>query len=330
MPKFVLATTSFLVALVCVYLLIAYLVYGHSDIFLKTEKDEYVSKYIYFKKYKDEFDTVFVGSSKVYRQIDAKLFDELTGTRSFNFGVNGLTPPANIRLLEKILALKPAKLKTVVLELEFLRTIREYYQAKELFYNFDPIIDIETIVYRDHDWQNLGYVFAGVFLKYSRFVQACMAHPKPYREQHIGSAGYVPLDSELGKADDTRKEFLLLRHSALKSGEIARFPDLNMAEVEANAKNNLGFYESLLKKVLKQCDQEGLELVFLITPRSPINRIYRHHWHFLKNDKHRIIEINSPAKYPELYLLENSFDRNHLNSKGAEIFTRILAEEYIR
>ncbi|PYL65067.1 MAG: hypothetical protein DMF20_09405 [Verrucomicrobia bacterium] len=48
-------------------------------------------KFRFFAAHKDEFDTLFIGSSRIYFQISPAIFDRVTGesglpTHSFNFG----------------------------------------------------------------------------------------------------------------------------------------------------------------------------------------------------------------------------------------------------
>ncbi|MHC4384587.1 MAG: hypothetical protein ACYS0J_17355, partial [Planctomycetota bacterium] len=58
----------------------------HSTVSLKLD---------HFAEHKDEYDTIFLGSSHVYRGIDPEAFDRETAalgfpTRSFNFGAAGM------------------------------------------------------------------------------------------------------------------------------------------------------------------------------------------------------------------------------------------------
>src|SRR5262245_31919094 len=57
----------------------------------------------------DNYDVLFLGSSRTYRQIIPELFDQLMAeggktVRSFNLGVDGMRPPEDTYLLEQTLA----------------------------------------------------------------------------------------------------------------------------------------------------------------------------------------------------------------------------------
>src|SRR5437868_4431634 len=79
-------------------------------------------KWEYWRRHKDEFDTVFVGTSRTYRGIMPKVFDELTAaagvpTHSFNFGIDGMHAPEDAFMAEQILADPPKNLRHVFLEI---------------------------------------------------------------------------------------------------------------------------------------------------------------------------------------------------------------------
>src|SRR5882724_5585374 len=84
-------------------------------------------KFRFFAAHKDEFDTLFIGSSRVYFQISPVIFDRVTResgmpTHSFNFGVGGMYLPETAYLLEHILNLKPRNLRWVFIEYDELQT----------------------------------------------------------------------------------------------------------------------------------------------------------------------------------------------------------------
>ena len=84
-------------------------------------------KFRFFAAHKDEFDTLFIGSSRVYFQISPAIFDRVTResgmpTRSFNFGIGGMYLPETGYLLEQILDLKPRNLRWVFIEYDELQT----------------------------------------------------------------------------------------------------------------------------------------------------------------------------------------------------------------
>ena len=83
----------------------------------------------FFQQHRDDFDTVFIGSSRFRHQISPAIFDRTMReaglpTRTFNFGINGMVPPEDGYVLERLLGARPRHLKWVFIELEELQTKR--------------------------------------------------------------------------------------------------------------------------------------------------------------------------------------------------------------
>ena len=83
----------------------------------------------FLEKHRAEFDTIFIGSSLTHHQISPAVFDRVMAesgrpTRSFNFGVNGMLVAETSFVLDRILATKPTRLKWVFIELDELETRR--------------------------------------------------------------------------------------------------------------------------------------------------------------------------------------------------------------
>src|SRR6185369_9557893 len=78
-------------------------------------------KYAWLAGHADDYDTLFLGSSRVYRGIIPAVFDKLTAaagvpTHSFNLGIDGMKPPEDAYVLERVLALRPKRLRWVFIE----------------------------------------------------------------------------------------------------------------------------------------------------------------------------------------------------------------------
>lgn len=84
--------------------------------------NELSEKLAYFSRHKDEFDVLFIGSSRVFRGVVPQVFDATLNSRgivstSLNLGIDGMNVPESSCFLEKILEQKPARLKWVFVEL---------------------------------------------------------------------------------------------------------------------------------------------------------------------------------------------------------------------
>ena len=74
--------------------------------------EEVSEKLAYFTRHKDEFDTLFIGSSRIYHGIAPQVFDATLkargiATTSLNLGIDGMSMPESSCFLEKILEQNP-------------------------------------------------------------------------------------------------------------------------------------------------------------------------------------------------------------------------------
>src|SRR2546421_7774800 len=93
------------------------------------EIDVVSHKLRFFRQHRDDFDTVFIGSSRIRHQISPAIFDRTMRqaglpTHTFNFGINAMGPPEVGYLLERLLGGKPRHLRWVFIELDELETKR--------------------------------------------------------------------------------------------------------------------------------------------------------------------------------------------------------------
>ena len=85
---------------------------------------EVSEKLAFFARHEDEFDAVFVGSSRVCGQIAPGVFDSEVGSatrqpmRSFNLGAPSMFLPESLFVIDRILAAKPARLRWMFIELD--------------------------------------------------------------------------------------------------------------------------------------------------------------------------------------------------------------------
>src|SRR5436305_14456147 len=102
------------------------------------------AKLKFYSEHKDEFDTVVVGTSRLYYTVSPEIFDATARedgvpTHTFNFGIDGMHPPENFYVLEQILKTKPRNLKWVLFEVGDVQT------------QLHKILGTERAVYW-HDW----------------------------------------------------------------------------------------------------------------------------------------------------------------------------------
>jgi hypothetical protein len=307
-------------------------------------------KFRFFSTHKDEFDTLFIGSSRVYFQISPAIFDRVTRenrlpTHSFNFGVGGMYLPETAYLLEQILSLKPRNLRWVFIEYDELETkwSPENQASRRALYwadwkrvslllrkltdaGTDPLwlpnpSKLHDIVLREKDEKNtrslLTFYATQVERNYTNVSRAAdVLHHFWGRDTKERRASY------LGAASDG----YVTRPNRMSPSQTAAYErGLAAAMVEAGTRP-LSLYAV---EAYRQCAQEvrsiGAAPVFLITPSTTqINMAAES-----TGAPGVVMAFNNPRVYPNLYHSSVRRDGQHLTKSGAEEFTRTVAANFV-
>jgi hypothetical protein len=307
-------------------------------------------KFRFFAAHKDEFDTLFIGSSRVYFQISPAIFDRVTRengmpTHSFNFGVGGMYLSETGYLLEQILNLKPRNLRWVFVEYDELQTewSPENQTSRRALYwadwrrislllrkltdaGTDPLwlpspAKLRDIVLRQKDEKNtrsLLTFYAGQFEKnYTNVARAA-----DLLQYFLGRDTKERRVRYLGAASDgyvTRP----IRMSPTQVGEYERGLAAAMAQTDTHP---LSLYAV---EAYRQCAQEvrkiGATPIFLITPNTTQINVASES-NLLTGV---VMAFNNPRTYPSLYRTSVRRDGQHLTKSGAEEFTHIVAANFV-
>lgn len=300
------------------------------------------AKVAYLAAHRNEYDTLFLGSSRVECHIIPSLFDrDLAGrgmvNKSFNVGIRGMFPPQDDYVLDQILSLKLPRLRWVFIEAQMLQTTVPANSPRTY----------EQIYW--HDWP--------------RFVLLCKrlvtTRPARHRMKRLHEAlerwpdfwdhvcMFVQNTTNLG-----RGSVLLARGLAREPIPPLQWDSLADAGwISAGSKTYLRKKEfAELEKDLEECrrippvkrsidpiSQEALGVMIAKIEKvgaTPVVLIPSHarESYFYPDPalaKHHIIfDFCDPHRYPEFYQTEYRLDAAHLNPAGAEIFTNLLAEEF--
>jgi hypothetical protein len=294
------------------------------------------AKLKFFAEHKDEFDTVIVGTSRLYYSVSPKLFDEVTRenglpTRTFNFGIDGMHPPENFFVLEQILKTKPRNLKWVVLEMGEIQT------------RWNDILGTERAVYW-HDWPRTALAMkkalnprgnAQWFIKLTRlwlarrdFVSNLALFGKQFANVSRGAdffpgherERFLEADSELGPNHDGYR----LAGNAMSAERAAIFREKLAQEVsEARPKSLDPATDQAYRAAAAQIRQAGAAPVFVVAPVLSQTTA-----RFRQTPPAPLLSFNDSRKYPEFYDTKVRIDDAHLTREGAEQFTRLLAQEF--
>lgn len=298
----------------------------------------------FFAAHKDEFDTLFIGSSRVHFQISPAIFDQAmreagSPTHSFNFGVGGMNLPESAYVLEQILKTKPHNLRWVFVELGELQT------------KWPPgIADSRRALYW-HDWKRTSLVLqkiadAGtrpIRLPTAKFFQT-LADSKTRSEAIFHLTQFQKNLLNVARADDIFDP--VLRGNTSKRSASANYlgpaGDGYVAKTnkEMSAIKNAA-YKRALAVMMKQdrprlisayameaCRQCGLKIrsigavpIFLIPPTSAPLKV-------VDALPGVVLAFNDPQAYPTLYRSSVRRDQEHLTNTGSEEFTQLLATKF--
>lgn len=307
------------------------------------EMPELTAKLSYFARHKDEFDVLFVGSSRIYHQVSPKLFDRIAHERgakirSFNLGFDAMLPPETFFMVEKILASKPHRLRWMFVEIAQLRgdalpggndTARALYwhDLRRTLWACRSVL-AETGAKRDAEQKVLSARHAREF---------CALHARLFLKNFANlGRGFDMLLSKNKKARSKKQIAKVI--GADRDGFL---PEEKDARAEAN-NTVIETRVALLKKESTRARREdpvtekafaenaqriraaGVTPIFLIPPtmlRLPAYTATR-------RDAAHVFAFDDADAFPMFYEAKNRYDAEHLNPAGAEIFTRLLAQRF--
>lgn len=287
-----------------------------------------------------EYDTFFIGSSRVHRQLIPDIFDaEMAAlgvkTNSFNLSGDGMRPPEDEFVMERAFATRTARTRLLVVEcnsIEHMLDDEDAGTARAVHWHDSarmavlwrhcwarPIAaDMKTSRVAARIWKRVRQLpehfqhwvwNCGRLGQGSEWVSALVFGEKPGEDaRELGSDGYrVPKTGELmsGKT--------LVSYEKALAAAMKQPPAEDFEDVESQA--------SLARKKA-MADRLGARLVLVSSPflRPAV---------FAPASREGVVflDYSAPAKFPELYAPEHRRDPGHLNVKGSEIYTRLVARQ---
>jgi hypothetical protein len=307
-------------------------------------------KFRFFAAHKDEFDTLFIGSSRIYFQISPAIFDRVTresglATHSFNFGIGGMYLPETGYLLEQILKLKPRKLRWVFIEYDELQTkwsLENQTSRRALYWadwkrvslllrklidaGTDPLLSpnpakLRDIALRQESEKNTRGLLTFYVTQFERnytnvsraadVLEYFWGHDtKERRARYLGAAS----DGYVAKPN---------RMSRAQAASYERGLAAAMAKAETRS------LSPYTVSAYRQCAQDvtniGAAPIFLITPSTTQIDVTTESTGL----PGAVMAFNNPRTYPNLYRSNVRRDGQHLTKSGSEEFTRIVAGKFV-
>jgi hypothetical protein len=307
-------------------------------------------KFRFFAAHKDEFDTLFIGSSQIYFQVSPAIFDRVTResglpTHSFNFGIGGMYLPETAYLLEQILNLKPRNLRWVFIEYDELQTkwSPENQTSRRALYWADwkrvsLVLRKLTDAGTDPLWLPNPSKFHDIVLrqkdeKNTRSLLTFYATQVERNYTNVSRVADVLYYFLGGDTKERRASYLgagsdgyVTRPNRMSRSQTAAYErGLAAAMVEA-ATRPLSPYAV---EAYRQCAQEvrsiGATPIFLITPSTTQINIATESTGLTGI----VMAFNNPRAYPSLYRSSVRRDGQHLTKSGAEELTRVVAANFV-
>ena len=289
----------------------------------------------YFAAHKDEFDILFVGSSRIYRHIVPETFDRIAAehglrTRGFNLGVPGMHPPESFYVLEQALATKPTNLKWVFIELEelYVKWPEEKRDTRRFLYwhNWPSTwLAVEEIADPDGErnwpkimWQSVRSRNAATHVSMMLKNYANVGSWRDFLDSLDGS-----------RADEKRHLFDDGRGYQPRTGALSAEEKTELEEnirdrtISSRAENVSPITEEGFRKCSVRVKENGAALVCVVPPILRQTQIS-----LRDSTTASILAFNDASKYPDLYDPARHVNLQHLTPEGAGIFTRALAERF--
>ena len=333
MKKFIKRITVFILVLICFFAAKKFFTPYYLG-----DKTIY-AKYTGFSERPEKFNTVIFGSSRLYRQINSHLLDSLMNERNFstyNFAAPGTFNPATYYLYENFIDSRHSKtVDRAFLELQTLShytgsncttTTASYWNnAKYLLFSLNYInhstysADIKKELYSCY---LKSYLFG--FYDFSNFLNLF----RPIDMDEVGVNGFLSMEEAMNIKDENASLIERWQDFRSDTSEISeRIEAANQAVTTAMNYEVNTYHQQYLTSLIEKSRNKGIELIYIIPPRlteSQYNELVP-----LANSlpQNHVIELYNYSDYSEFYRAAYSFDIGHLNTEGANIFTKFLAEK---
>ncbi len=296
----------------------------------------------------DDYDTLFLGSSRIYYQIIPALFDRLAAerglpTHSFNAGIAGMRPPEDAFYLDTILRHPPKNLRWVFIELAGLRTAVDS----------DKIGTVRAVYW--HDWARLRVLFQRALAVQPNGKKRKWSRSFWNRFEPFGDfADHLPLflqnETNLGRGAILSAHLIsnVARHALpapatlgadyagwVRTGRPEEMTGSDLADFDkALAERRVEksthdpgdpVSQQALETMLAKIEKLGATPVLVVPPKMSKRNFFPT---AARAQKTIVLDFCDLEKFPELYEHRYRLDTDHLNTAGAEVFTRLFTKEW--
>ncbi|ESA37595.1 hypothetical protein N836_36115 [Leptolyngbya sp. Heron Island J] len=303
-------------------------------------------KKTYYQAHKDNYNTLFFGSSRVLNHINPEVIDQVAKSEgleisSYNFGIPAIREIHSYVLLRDVLQDAPEHLEWVFIEISLdkgyepianARTKRSIYwhtfsntriaieyiiNSEESAFNKAILISSHILPYIYHQL-NIGIISNHLWPSETQSLES-------QRDQKIYEANKGFLGITSNHYNDLRQLFLADQFDYQKDVKKLINYHKNRTEKDNDLPDNKRI---LLSKIIDTVHAAGATPFFIITPTlNTAQDLYQAHEEDLIPT---LFAYNNPSDYPQFYDAENRHDPEHLNIQTANNFSQELAQDFIQ
>lgn len=301
----------------------------------------------------DEYDLIFLGSSRVHEQIIPAIFDQVatsngTPVKSFNAGIVGMRSPEDGYVLKEILSRPHRRLRWVFLEISRLDTqVWEGHTARFGYWHDGTRLVLvarglcnEALAGQSRLQRERKATFSARWSIWSTMLRGLSAHAYQWLIRGINlSRGSDVLSRllrlpgfhfDVGKELGTRGDGWYPAPSQIQEMPAKFRADYDRSYADrlaspATKDRGDSVSQSALERMMSAVTEAGARPVIIIPPTTFEGNFYP------TADRERewtILDYSDVRQYADLFVREHRRDRGHLNTAGAEIFTQILARRF--
>jgi len=337
--KFVVRVALFgilLKLLLCVLDLRLPFYYGDSGLIYKNVMH---TKYNHLVDNNEKYNSIFVGSSISYRQVNSALFDSLSciKTSSFNFGNPGTLIPESFYILENTIESLQHKPEYVFLELMLPANNMvngfamdspkwRYYLNSSYFKLHHKILNTSFLMKKNA--KNFINNFLGVGL-----IKLKLLYFSGLIEQHdeilgTNNDGYLSLDLEFNTSPN---EELISRKQLFKTlGKRLFKKRLNEIKESGSFKESdyvsAPIISQKVQELISLAEEKSIHL-FIFVPQYELYKESIQHV-FDQIPAENRLSVSDIEEFPFLENMDFYYDHGHLNARGAKLFTEALAKKF--
>lgn len=235
-----------------------------------------------------DYDIVFLGSSRVANHIDTKVFDSLSNKKTINLGVLGAN--LNDNLLELKLLVKTNTIKNLALQIDD----SYQYTRSTAMVTAGAVPFIRNEIIKDHLKSNLNNFNQIYYLPFYRY--AINGHKIGFRESF----------------------FSLINRKPKNNPKVGYYPKYgNHSEQTASLPDVLVEDNHVFRNIVAICKAQNINLILFVAPYSSKMKNIE----YISKLKKRLPKLIDMSKG---YNDDLFYNYGHLNHKGAQIFTKDL------